>query len=504
MSGIEGEVARIRDILDKPTLRLLDRKYAPLALAVFNALFGGDQERVKADRLHSQVDAYLGELRAVGEDLGAAASGRAQCVLWMNHKWLFRSVGEDGEEEYSLTSHTLEALKLTNSLAKDRALISESRIATILDTVRAWATEANPDRQARIDRLDEQIAVLTAQRDELASGAEMAVMDEDRMLDGYANLTDLISQLPSDFKRVEESVSDMHRQIINDFRSEVRNVGEVLDEYLARTDKLMGATPEGRAFEGAFELLRDDALLLGLRTDLQTIVEHPFAAVLATTEQREFLGTVAVIRKGIRDVLDRRMKLTTTLREHIVNHDALRDRELDDLLRRVGKSLGTWMETAPRRAAVPVDLTPDELDISYLKANFYDPASDVAPPALEDTSAGAPAPLDLEQIRKQGGPLLQEMRNAVVESYAAGTALSAGAMFNTQPDHLRRPVEILGLLQIFAQAGSAKPRIGTETFHTIRPDGTTREFLAPLLELTAEDVAAIAAYDERGSDEHQP
>lgn len=504
MSGIEGEVARIRDILDKPTLRLLDRKYAPLALAVFNALFGGDQERVKADRLHSQVDAYLSELRAVGEDLGAAASGRAQCVLWMNHKWLFRSVGEDGEEEYSLTSHTLEALKLTNSLAKDRALISESRIATILDTVRVWATEANPDRQARIDRLDEQIAVLTAQRDELASGAEMAVMNEDRMLDGYANLTDLISQLPSDFKRVEESVSEMHRQIINDFRSEVRNVGEVLDEYLTRTDKLMGATPEGRAFEGAFELLRDDALLLGLRTDLQTIVEHPFAAVLATAEQRGFLGTVAVIRKGIRDVLDRRMKLTTTLREHIVNHDALRDRELDDLLRRVGRSLGTWMETAPRRAAVPVDLTPDELDISYLKANFYDPAADVAPPALEDTSAGAPAPLDLEQIRKQGGPLLQEMRNTVVESYAAGTARSAGDMFNTLPEHLRRPVEILGLLQIFAQSGYTDARAGTETFRTIRPDGTTRQFLAPLLELTAETIAAIAAYDERGSDDHQP
>jgi hypothetical protein len=213
---------------------------------------------------------------------------------------------------------------------------------------------------------------------------------------------------------------------------------------------------------------------------------------------------VAVIRKGIRDVLDRRMKLTTTLREHIVNHDALRDRELDDLLRRVGRSLGTWMETAPRRAAVPVDLTPDELDISYLKANFYDPAADVAPPPLEDTSAGAPAPLDLEQIRKQGGPLLQEMRNAVVKSYAAGTALTAGEMFDTLPDHLRRPVEILGLLQIFAQAGSAETRTQTESFFTIRPDGTTREFLVPVLELTTENVAAIAAYNERGSDEHQP
>jgi hypothetical protein len=34
------------------------------------------------------------------------------------------------------------------------------------------------------------------------------------MLYGYANLIDLIGQLPSDFKRVEESVLEMDRQIL--------------------------------------------------------------------------------------------------------------------------------------------------------------------------------------------------------------------------------------------------------------------------------------------------
>ena len=62
----------------------------------------------------------------------------------------------------------------------------------------------------------------------------------------------------------------MHRQIISDFRGEARPIAEVIDQYLAKTDELTTLTAEGRAFEGAFMLLRDEALLLDLKSDLQT------------------------------------------------------------------------------------------------------------------------------------------------------------------------------------------------------------------------------------------
>ncbi len=58
----------------------------------------------------------------------------------------------------------------------------------------------------------------------------------------------------------------MHRQIISDFRGEERPISQVLDEYLAKTDELTTLTPEGRAFEGAFTLLRGEALLLDLKS----------------------------------------------------------------------------------------------------------------------------------------------------------------------------------------------------------------------------------------------
>jgi uncharacterized protein DUF3375 len=61
------------------------------------------------------------------------------------------------------------------------------------------------------------------------------------MLDEHANLIDLIGQLPGDIKRVEESVLDIHCQILWDFRHEDRPVVEALDEYLAKQDELVNS-----------------------------------------------------------------------------------------------------------------------------------------------------------------------------------------------------------------------------------------------------------------------
>lgn len=492
MSDIAGELARVREAFDKPTLRLLDRKWAPFVLAVFKSSFSRDRRSVAAESLHTQVDAYLADLRARGENT-PQRNGRALCVEWMNDQWLYRETGDDGEEQYSLTSHALEAISLVDSLSRDRALISESRLTMIVDTVRHRAIEANPDRDERVRRLDLQIAELASERDRVLGGGEITTASEEQMLEGYANLVDLIAQLPSDFKRVEESVAAMHRQIITDFRNEERPVSEVLDEYLAKTDTLMSATAEGRAFEGAFVLLRNDELLEHLKRDLEAILEHPFAATLTATERRSFLATVGMIRKGIDDVLTQRNGLTTTLRDHIVNHDIVKDRELERLLRDLNKELATWMQTAGPRSSVTVELMPATLNIHHLREKLNDPASFLPPPPLVDVSTDAPPPPTLDDIKKQGGPQLHELRDALVAALSSGDAVSVGDAFNELDDELRRPVEILGLLQIATQVDAVVRATDSETFETVRPDGSVRTFTVPRMTLDPTETAALAA-----------
>jgi hypothetical protein len=321
------------------------------------------------------------------------------------------------------------------------------------------------------------------------------------MLDGYANLADLIAQLPSDFKRVEEAVAGMHRAIIADFREEERPIGEVLDEYLVKTDRLMSATAEGRAFEGAFALLRNDALLLDLKKDLHTILEHPFSIVLSAAEQRDFRGTVSVIRQGIDDVLVKRSQLTTTLREHIVNHDIVKDRELEALLRDINRELATWMRSARPRATVSVELVPGAPEIEHLRERFFDPGSEGPPPALADVSEDAPEPPSIEEIRMQGGPLLDELRDGILAALAESDTQSAGEVFNNFEVGLRRPVEILGLLHMTTQIGALARAQAMERFETIRPDNTRRTFEVPRVTFDEQETAALTTLDDGpGSD----
>jgi hypothetical protein len=499
MSDIAGELARVREAFDKPTLRLLDRKWAPFVLAVFKSSFSRDRRSVPCELLHAQVDAYLADLRSTGID-APEKTGRALCVQWMNDLWLYREIrgfadgtGDGNEEHYSLTSHALEALLLVDGLASTRALISESRLGTIVDTVRHRATEANPDREERVRRLDQRIDELTRERDRLADGGDIEPASNEQMHEGYANLIDLIQQLPSDFKRVEESVAAMHRQIVNDFRGEERPISEVLDDYLAKTDALMSSTAEGRAFEGAFTLLRNDALMQRLKADLETILLHPFALELSLNERRSFMSTVTVLRKGIDDVLTQRKGLTTTLREHIVNHDVVKDRELELVLRGVNRELATWMQTAGPRSTVTAELMPGTLEVEHLRERFYDPVAHRGPPALADVSAAAPAAPSLDDLRQQGGPLLDELRDALVAAFGAGKAASVGSAFNGFDASLRRPVEILGLLQLAAQLTAPTGPAGLESFETVRPDGSVRLFDVPRRILTDDDTAALAA-----------
>jgi len=496
VSEIAAELARVREAFDKPTLRLLDRKWAPFVLAVFKSSFSRDRRSVQADLLHTQVDAYLADLRSVGREV-PGKNGRALCVQWMNDQWLYRETGEHGEEQYSLSSHALEALLLVASLSRDRALISESRLTTIVDAVRHRATQANPDRDERIRRLDQELAEKQSERDRLAAGGDIAETSAEQMHEGYANLVDLITQLPSDFKRVEESVALMHRQIVSDFRAEERPISEVLDDYLTKTDALMTSTAEGRAFEGAFMLLRNDGLMQELKNDLETILLHPFALELSADDRRSFMGTVSLIRKGINDVLTQRNGLTATLREHIVNHDVVKDRELERLLREINKELATWMETAGPRSTVTTELMPGTLDVEHLRERFYDPGAHLAPPDLDDVSGDAPEPDSLEAMRTQGGPLLDDTRLALVSASCAailaGTGISIGDAFNGLADGLRRPVEILGLLHLATQLGAVHQDEVVEAFDTVRPDGTARSFSVPRIVLNAHDTAALAA-----------
>lgn len=494
MSEIAGELARVKGAFSQPTLTLLHQRQAPVVITLFRTAFGRNNTPIPTARLHTQVEEHLAQIRSTGETADSAVpngTGKELCHRWMRGQWLVRSIDERGHEVYSLTSHAQQALELVKTLARDRATLSEHRIATILGAVRRFNSEANPDRTTRVTLLNQEIARLQAERDRLVDGAEMISATEDYMLEGFTELLSLISALPSDFARVEERFATIRAEILASFRAEDRPAGDVIDDYLARADALMTTTQEGRAFEGAFALLRDDGMVTQLREDLSALLEHPLSdRILADGDRAELRGTVRLVRDGLDRVLSQRRRVTATLKEYIVSHDVARDRELEQTLRQVESELMTWMASTGPRASHQVPLLPARVSVDHLREKFHDPADDVPPDRITPADpADAPA-VSLAALMAQGGPRFAPLRERLDE---ATTGLlpagSLGEVFAGLEGDLRRPVEILGLLHLAADREWG-PEETVEDYVALRPDGSTRTFAVPRTPLPDPDLNA--------------
>ena len=474
---IEGDLVRVEAALNTPTLKLLDRRSAGVAMPIFSAVFLDDAQPIPVERFHTVVDALLDELRSLGHAV-PTSNGKALAMQWVRERWLYRDPGR-GQETYQLTGDSKQALDYVARASRSQLNVSASRIETMRRVVSEAALVANPDREERKRRLTEEIARLQAEYDRLDSGGEMPGSSEAELAEQFANVLRELDGLPSDFRRVEEAVRDMHRIITKRFREEARPVGEVVDDYLEQSTNLLTVTPEGRAFAGALELLRKPDWLTSLRADLDTILAHPWADALLPDEQRQLRTTVDGIRRGISDVLGQRQRLTATLREHIENYDHIKNRELDTVLRGIDAEMRIWMQSARARDHVDVELVPPGMEIAALRFRTFDPESERAPEPLEDVSREAPKALSLEDIRKQGGPSLDQLLRRIEAGQAEGDLESAAELFKALPDDLRRPVEILGLLHLFTRMGAEIDPAIREQFSAVRPDGSRRQFLVP-------------------------
>ncbi|SNS54575.1 Protein of unknown function [Micrococcales bacterium KH10] len=489
MADIKGDVARIEAALNTPTLKLLDRKSASIALPLFANIFPEDAQPIPVERFHTIVDALLDELRAGGYDVAKTSNGKSLATQWVRERWLYRDPGH-GEETYQLTGDAKQALEYVTRTTRTQLNVSRSRIETMRRVISEAALAANPDREERKRRLAEEIARLQAEYEHLDSGGAMPEASESELTEQFSNVLRELDGLPSDFRRVEEAVRDMHRSITKKFREEERPIGEVVDDYLDQSAKLLTATPEGRAFEGATELLRNRDWLMSLREDLERILAHPLAGMLLPDETRQLRTAVNVIRRGRDDVLDQRHRASATLREHIESYDHIRNRELDATLKGIDREIRAWMQTARARDRVDVEILPPALDIAALRFRTFDPDSERVPEPLEDVSDQAPTALSLDEIRQQGGPTLDELRRRIEGQLVAGDLESAAAMFNDLPTELRRPVEILGLMHLLTRMGAEVDPTLREQVRAIRPDGSTRAFLMPATTIqTARDAA---------------
>ena len=170
----------------------------------------------------------------------------------------------------------------------------------------------------------------------------------------------------------------------------------------------MESTPEGRAFAGALRLIGDPEHIDHLATQLRTVLRHPFTDCCRRSSGASSTEIARRIEQGVQDVLTAQRQASHVITTQVRNHDPMRDRQVDELLRgRDVRAPRVDAELAPgeaRRAAARLPVA----DVGHLRQTAERPAPAQPPAPLQewdDVRVRADA-----DTRAWGGPHYAELR----------------------------------------------------------------------------------------------
>ncbi|MGY4642240.1 DUF3375 domain-containing protein [Cellulomonas sp. URHB0016] len=456
-----------------PMLDLLHKRYAPLVVSLLSAVFSAERPSVPVADAHTEVGDALDQLRAAGyEDGLPVGSARDLCRQWADAGWLVRQVLEDDVEVYRLSAHAVGALEVAGRAGGARARVSQSRLRTMLDAVGRLAQDADPDALVRMARLDAEIRWLQKELDTVQRTGVVEEVEDEQLLEEAENVLHLARELPADFARVAESIRAMQRDVVTALRQDERPTGDVLREYLERGEHVMESTTEGRAFAGALRLIGDPERLDELSTQLDTVLRHRFTHRLLPQQRNDLAEIARRIEQGIDLVFAAQREASYVITTQVRNHDPLRDRQVDELLRDVMTGVQSWISDSRRGQPVdPLRRLP-VAEVDHLRQTPGDLRPPQAPAPLPDADDGAGPDVSHDEARAWGGPHYAEL-----DELLAGFDgdVDVATAFRSAPEALRRPVDLLGLLEIADQRGMTET--GEVAFvDAVRPDGTRRRF----------------------------
>lgn len=467
----EGAYQQAVGAFKNPTLDLLHGRYAPFVVAALSLIFTPERPTVAVTDAHVEVGDIAEDLRVTGHEDLPTGTGRDICRYWRRVGWLVEQI-EDGTEVYRLSAQAVGALEMVGRVGGGRARVSRSRVRTLLDSVDQLSQDAEPDAAQRLANLRAERDRIEAEMARVASG-EIDAVEDDQLLEEAENVLHLSRELPADFARVAESINAMQRDVVAELRRDVRPTGEVLREYLHRGEHVMDTTPEGRAFAGALKLIGDPEQIDQLTDRVTSLLNQPFARRMRP-DQRAELGAIARrVEQGVAEVLTAQRRASHVITAQVRTHDPFRDREIDDLLREAMAGLQIWNGAGATDTVDPLRSFPTAT-IGHLRQNLADPRPPGTPEPLHDHEDEPDVPDD--DSRAWGGPHYPEL-----EAHVAGLAGSGADTFDLAdvfadlPGDIRRPADLLGLLEIAHRHGMTESEQVTEV-EAVRPDGTSRRF----------------------------
>ncbi|MBC7858897.1 MAG: DUF3375 domain-containing protein [Burkholderiaceae bacterium] len=386
-------LATYRRMRTQPLWRLLAAVNGPTVLGLLQAHLYDAERSLPASIFHERIERELEWLRSCGEDWPQTA--QAYVAGWLGEGYLERRFPAGAaEEEYELSSATVEAIRFVSGLVKPHSAATESRLGLVIDALSRLSADTDADKARRVARLRAEQAAIEREIEAIDQGA-LRVLPEAAALERTREIITLADDLAGDFRRVRDRFEQLNRDLRGRIMENDGSRGEVLDSLFAGID-LITESEAGRTFSAFWRLLTDPEQSATLEQALDQLMSREFVARLEPGERRFLLRlTRTLLEQGgmVHDVLQ---SFARSLKHFVQSREFLEQRRLNQLLRQAQLTALALKESVKATETLHYTLPLTSSKLSSLSQwVLHDPALQALPGGMRDGDA---APIDLESV----------------------------------------------------------------------------------------------------------
>ena len=389
----DKNIAAYRRMRNQPLWRLLASGNGPTVIALLQSHLYEKERSLPASILFERLTRDLEELRAQGDDFPQTA--QAYVANWLSDGYLERRFPPGAtEEEYELSTATVEAIRFLSAIAEPHSAATESRLSLVIQALVGLAEDTDTDKYRRIDRLMAEQARIDKEIDAIQKG-QMRVLPRDSALERTREIISLADDLTGDFRRVRDQFEQLNRDLRERIMDSDGNRGEVLDSLFAGID-LIAESEAGRTFSAFWRLLTDPEQAAMLEESLDSVMSREFVGELDMRERRFLLRlTRNLLEQGgtVHEVLQ---TFARSLKHFVQSREYLEQRRVNQLLKEAQRAALSIKDEVKATESLEYSL---ELTSSHLRSLsqwvLYDPSLQAEPEAMRE---GEPPPIDLESV----------------------------------------------------------------------------------------------------------
>ena len=356
MSFQELQAKFRRQYQESPVWKLLRADNSPLILAFISDLFRESNE-VPFGKARAALEAELDRCREL--DIWITETPASTYLReWILSGWL-----RELDDLLTKTDACEIALRFCHNLEQRETNATASHLRIVQEAVRDLAVAMSPNPNERVLLLKSKQAEIQLEIDKLTAGIVVHLTPEEQK-ERLREIYQLASVLTGDFRRVEDEIREMDKNLRVSMIKSGSNRGEILQSVLER-EQILSVTDAGRAFEGFFQLLCDQNRSTEFREQLKSILGRSIVNSLSPAQTR-FLGQLMrELGSESERVLTVRRRTEESLRTYIENETHLEMRAIDRLLEQLKFiAVSFHQEGISLKTELPIELSTGSVRIT--------------------------------------------------------------------------------------------------------------------------------------------